>query len=162
MWAYKYHLVTTILVLSTFFLAQQTHAQQNLTKQLIGEWRNVYLKIKLNINDPKPVVMEADSSNWETRLKIQPIRTHFKADGSYYSEYRNLKDSLVRVSSGTWMVIAADTLVMNEIKPEKSVLKLHLAINNQHATFSGMIDFNGDGKKDDDYYGMQKKFSNQP
>jgi hypothetical protein len=35
------------------------------------------------------------------------------------------------------------------------ILKLHIAINKDRATFSGIIDF----KKDDDYYGIQKKFT---
>jgi hypothetical protein len=155
------HRLSPIVLLALCLFGFKANAQQPVAKQLIGEWRNVYLKLKLNINDAKPVSMEADSSNWEARLQIKPIRTHFKADGSYYSEYRNLKDSVVRTASGTW-ALEADTLLMSQTKPSKSMLKLHLAINKDHAIFSGVIDFNGDGKKDDDYFGIQKKFSDIP
>jgi hypothetical protein len=155
----KYYSLLTVLILAVVCVtAFSAIPQESLSKQLIGEWRNIYLKIKLNINDAKSTVMEVDSSNWEARLKIKPIRTHFMADGSYYSEYFNLKDSIVRRTSGTW-AIKYDTLTMAEVKPEKSTLKLHISIAKNRATFSGIIDFNGDGKVDDEYYGIQKKFT---
>ena len=129
----------------------------SLTSQLIGEWRNVYVKIIIH-NKTKPVsTMEADSTNWEARLGIKPIRTHFMEDGSYYSEYRNSKDSLVRRPSGVW-AIKDDSLTMTQLKPDKSVLKVHVKIENDHATFSGMIDFDGEGIWNDEYLGIQKKF----
>jgi hypothetical protein len=132
--------------------------QNNLSKQLIGEWRNVYVKIKANsIKTGKLNTMEADSSNWEARLGIKPIRTHFKSDGTYYSEYRNLKDSIVRMPSGTWF-IKGDSLTMAQLKPDKSTLKVKVSIANNRATFNGMIDFDGDGVANDDYYGVQRKF----
>jgi len=34
--------------------------------------------------------------NWEAKLKIHPVHTHFESNGTYYSEYFNLKDSLVK------------------------------------------------------------------
>ena len=132
--------------------------QNNLSRQLIGEWRNVYVKIKANsIKTGKLNIMEADSSNWEARLGIKPIRTHFKSDGTYYSEYRNLKDSIVRMPSGTWF-IKGDSLTMAQLKPGKSTLKVKVSIVVNHATFNGLIDFDGDGVANDDYYGIQKKF----
>lgn len=137
--------------------------QESLRRQLIGEWRNVYLKIHLNINDKtdKPIIAEADSTNWEARLQIKPIRTHFKEDNTYFSEYRNLKDSVIRIASGTWNV-KGDSLIMLQTKPGFSTLKMHVSIKGDHTTFAGIIDFNGDGKKDDDYFGIQKKYSSKP
>jgi hypothetical protein len=132
--------------------------QNNLRKQIIGEWRNVYVKIKMTaVKTGKQNMFEADSTNWETRLGIKPIRTHFKSDGTYYSEYRNLKDSIVRMPSGTWF-IKGDSLTMAQLKPDKSTLKVKVSITGNHATFNGLIDFDGDGVANDDYYGMQKKF----
>ncbi|MCR8557872.1 hypothetical protein KXD93_09480 [Mucilaginibacter sp. BJC16-A38] len=129
----------------------------NLTSQLIGEWRNVYVKITLH-NKTKPVqTMEADSTNWEARLGIKPIRTHFMEDGTYYSEYRNGKDSILRRPSGMWS-IKGDSLTITQLKPDKSVLKVQVKISNDHATFSGLIDFDGEGVWNDEYFGIQKKF----
>jgi hypothetical protein len=131
----------------------------SLASSLIGEWRNRYVRIRINTyhNSDSAVTMEADSTNWEARLHIKPIRTHYLADGSYYSEYRNGKDSIILRRSGVWMV-AGDTLVMTQKIPKPSVLKLHLQIAQGVAIFSGLIDFDGDGKADDEYYGIQKKF----
>ena len=101
--------------------------------------------------------MEADSSNWEAKLKIKPIRTHFIEDGAYYSDYRNLKDSTVRRPTGAWS-LKGDSLTMTQLTPDKSVLKLQLKINNDQATFHGFIDFDGEGVTNDEYFGVQKKF----
>ena len=129
----------------------------SLTLQLIGEWRNVYVKITLH-NKTKPIqTMEADSTNWEARLGIKPIRTHFIQDGTYYSEYLNGKDSIVRRPSGTWN-IKGDSLTMTQVKPDQSVLKVQVKINGDHAAFSGLIDFDGEGVLNDEYFGIQKKF----
>ena len=129
----------------------------SLNKQLIGEWRNVYVKIIIHNKTKPAATMEADSTNWETRLGIKPIRTHFLEDGSYYSEYYNMKDSLVRRPSGTWS-IKGDSLTMTQLKPDQSVFKVQLKISNDHATFSGLIDFDGEGTLNDEYLGIQKKF----
>lgn len=128
-----------------------------LATALIGEWRNVYVKVIIH-NKAKPAVtMEADSTNWEARLGIKPIRTHFMEDGTYYSEYRNVKDSLVRRHGGTWS-LQGDSLTMAQVTPDKSTLKVHVKINGDHATFHGMIDFDGEGVANDEYFGVQKKF----
>lgn len=125
--------------------------------QLIGEWRNVYVKVILHNKNKPTTTMEADSSNWEGRLGIKPIRTHFLEDGTYYSEYRNAKDSLVRRPAGTW-VLKSDSLTMAQSTPDKSVLTVHVKINGDHAAFHGMIDFDGEGIANDEYFGVQKKF----
>jgi hypothetical protein len=129
----------------------------DLRSQLIGEWFNVYVKVNIHTKNKPEVIMQADSSNWEKRLGIKPIRTHFLDDGTYYSEYRNLKDSTVRRPTGTW-ALKDDSLIMTELTPDKSVLKLQLTITNNHATFHGMIDFDGEGVNNDEYFGIQKKF----
>jgi len=41
--------------------------------QLIGEWRNVYVKVIMHSKTKPAATMEADSSNWEARLGIKPI-----------------------------------------------------------------------------------------
>jgi hypothetical protein len=149
-----------VYVMGINALPQNKLLQVTLHQQLIGEWRNQSIRIRLNIYDKaaNPVVVEADSSSWEARLQIKPIRTHFKNDETYTSEYRNLKDSVIKTASGKWD-IKGDSLTMNQLQPEKSTLKLHLSIIKNKATFSGIIDFDGNGKLDDEYFGVQKKFT---
>jgi len=135
--------------------------QNNLSQQLIGEWRNESLRIKINSFNNTDSTITSESKNvaeWEKNLHIRPIRTFYKSDGTYYSEYRTLSDSIFRRPSGTW-VIKGDSITMNELQPEKAVFKLHVFIKNSIATFQGLIDFDGDGKMDDEYFGTQRKFS---
>ena len=104
--------------------------------------------------------MEADSSNWEARLHIKPIRTYFREDGTYLSEYRNLRDSVIRTPSGIW-TIEGDSLLMTELKPDTSRMKFQLHIENNIATFIGLIDFDGDGVSNELYYGRQRRFNTE-
>jgi len=135
----------------------QTPSRDDLAHALVGEWYNRYLRVDLNGPSGARQTMEADSTNWEQRLHIKPIHTFFLADGSYYSEYRNLQDSLVRKSTGSWTIDKSDTLVMMEKTPETNTMRLKLTIQGRQATFSGLIDFDGEGKANDVYYGIQQK-----
>lgn len=147
-----------ICFVSSVVLSQpKMPVNESLSKQIIGEWRNVFLKITIHHQNKPTTTMEADSSNWDARLGIKPIRTHFKEDGTYYSEYINLKDSIAKRPTGTWN-IKGDSLTMNQLTPDKSSYTLHLKIDNNRATFTGVIDFDGEGITNDEYYGIQKKF----
>ena len=147
--------ITTLSIL-LFVLALTAKAQPTpkgpLSHDLVGEWYNLYVHIKLS----NGAVMEADSANWEARLQIKPIHTFFQADGSYYSEYRNLQDSIVRRPTGNW-TIRGDSLIMRQTTPQTSTMTLHLTIDNGVATFSGLIDFDGEGKDNDEYLGKQRR-----
>ena len=151
-------LIAGLAICFIAFISASKTRQNSVSSQLIGEWRNVYVKIIIHKKgQPAATTMEADSTNWEARLGIKPIRTHFMENGTYYSEYRNKKDSLVRRPSGTWSV-NGDSLTMTQLKPDQSLLKVKVKINNDHATFSGLIDFDGEGVWNDEYLGIQKKF----
>lgn len=63
------------------------------------------------------------------RLHIKPIRTHFQGD----------------------------SLFMSQAKPNTMQMTFQLHIEKDVATFTGLIDFDGDGKTDDLYYGRQRK-----
>jgi len=47
---------------------------------------------------------------------------------------------------------------MAQLTPDKSTLKVYVKINGDHATFHGMIDFDGEGVANAEYFGVQKKF----
>ena len=125
--------------------------------QIIGQWRNdsLYIGVDSHNNTDSTIIAETNSANWEEKLHIKPIRTYFSSDGSYYSEYRNLRDSVFKRPSGTWF-IKGDSIIINEVTPESTILRLHLTINGNLATFEGMIDFDGDGHVDERYFGVQK------
>ena len=130
-----------------------------LRKDMVGEWRNVYLKVTTNaLGSLDSVhVTECDTTNWEKMLGIKPIRTFFLPDGTYRSEYYNLKDSLIMTNTGVWK-ISNDTLTMEQLQPKAAAYKIKTTIVNGLAEFDGVIDFDGDGQTDDHYLGKQRKY----
>jgi hypothetical protein len=139
--------------------AEEIPENKELEKQMIGEWRNVALKIKMNTFGNKDTfrILEVDEKNWEARMKIQPIRTFYRADGTYNAEHRNLKDSLIYNPAGRWAILD-DTIIMMDTFPERALAyRYKIVIKNNMAEFTGVEDCDRDGKADDDYYGLHRK-----
>lgn len=130
------------------------------TKQLIGEWNNLSMKVETisKDNSDSNEVLEVDRKHWEEKLKIKPIRTFFRADSTYNSAHYNLDDSLVYNPSGRWW-IDGDKLVMLQTFPAPDTSDFILHINGDIATFEGLVDWDMDGKKDDKYFGQQLKIN---
>lgn len=149
------------LLLSSCKNFKQTEAsiQTPLAEQLVGEWRNIYGKVTLRSadNTDSSRVMEVREDNWEALMNMKPIRTFFKADGTYNSEHRNLSDSIVYNPAGKWK-IAGDSLLMVDTMPQAGVsYKYKVIITDSIAEFFGVEDFDRDGVKDDEYYGRQRR-----
>ncbi|MBL7888296.1 MAG: hypothetical protein JNL24_02025 [Bacteroidia bacterium] len=131
---------------------------------LVGTWSNTFMKIEMNTYKGKDTinVLEVNESNWEGKMGIKPIITYFKEDGTYNSEHRNLNDSIIYNPAGKWEIVG-DTLLMKDTFPQIGLnYKYKLLISKQRdkvtAEFWGIEDFDQDGKKDDVYYGKQRKF----
>ena len=92
----------------------------------------------------------------EEKLKIKPIRTFFRTDSTWSSDYYNLQDSLVRSTSGKWW-IENDKITWLQLKPDVDTLILTVQVANDTASFETMLDWDSDGKKDDKYFGRQIK-----
>ncbi len=129
-----------------------------LREALVGEWRNVSIKVEINTvnSSDSSTVFKVNEENWVAKLGIKPIQTYFKEDGSYYSEYRTPSDSLVRRPSGTWTV-DEDSLIVNQTRPEMVTYKCHTVVRKNLAEFTCLLDWDGDGKEDDLYFGVQRK-----
>lgn len=131
----------------------------SLSQQLTGEWRNTYVKLTMNSfkNSDTSRVVEADENNWEHVLKSRTVRTFFRADGTYNSEHRDLKDSLFYNPAGHWHIVG-DSLFMKDSFPQKGIsYQYHLSIKDKMATFRGLGDYDLDGRSDDEYFGVQRK-----
>lgn len=152
-----------LLIVQLFFSCE---GKKNETKDLLtGAWQNTYMKIEMNSYKDKDTlsILEVDESNWEKKMGIKSITTCYKADGTYNSEHRNLQDSIVYNPAGKWEIIG-DSLFMRDTFPEAGLnYKYKLSISKKGdkvtAEFWGIEDFDQDGKKDDVYYGKQKKIS---
>ncbi len=124
---------------------------------LTGDWINTYVKIEINSvnNTQQDSVLEAHPDNWESVLKMKPIRTTFRSDGSYQAEYRDVLDSLVYSPEGEWK-IKGDSLIM---ETPSGVFKYEYDIQEDMVEFKGKIDWDKDGQIDDLYFGKQKRIS---
>jgi hypothetical protein len=157
--------ITGLLLFISFLLMNSacqrkmiSTSEENLRKELIGEWRNlgIHIDVKTANNTDKNTVWESNESNWEERQKIKPIHTFFKPDNTFYSEYYNLKDSLFYRPSGKWTLKGSE-LIFYYQQPKADTLVFSLDIQEGVATFNGLVDWDSDGKKDDHYIGTQRK-----
>lgn len=130
---------------------------------LIGEWNNLSIKIDIQSknNTSANEVFEVNRPDWESTLKIKPIRTFFRADSTWNSAHYNLKDSLVYDPSGKWWLMG-NTLIMAQQLPTRDTNIYQLTITKDTATFICLLDWDQDGKKDDNYVGRQVKVARLP
>lgn len=130
-------------------------SEQDPNQLLIGKWQNVSLVMTTNSvnNLDSTSVMKVDESNWEEELNIKPIITEFRADSTYTSTYRNLNDSIVGTTKGKWYV-KGDSITMIEYGNPNSY---YMELAGDTASFTGYLDWDGDGKSDDYYVGVQKR-----
>jgi hypothetical protein len=158
----NYFLILTGAILCCCTDRQENEAASPAVRpeQLHGQWRNVYMKLEMRTykNADSTRMLEVNENNWEQVMKIKPIRTFFWYDGTYNSEHRDLRDSIFYNPAGKW-TLRADTLEMTDTFPKAGLrYKYRITVNGNMAEFSGVEDLDGDGKKDDLYYGTQRRW----
>lgn len=126
-----------------------------LEQSFIGEWTNVSMRIwvKTYNQSDTSFIVDINEENWDLKMTVQPIVTTVFEDGTYVSEFRNSFDSLMYRPEGTWM-IDGDSLIMQD---HQAVYKYKIFIDGDLAEFKSVIDWDGDGDIDDDYFGVQRK-----
>lgn len=151
------------LIVSLLTACSPTSGTQNygadessdLAEALIGEWRNVSLHITLNTANGTDETEEVqyNESNWEEQFGMKPARTFFQEDGSYYTEYRDLDDSVFQVAQGAWRLMR-DSLIMEE---SNFTYRYQIRIKENTGEFKALVDGDEDGEWDDDYVEVQRK-----
>ena len=138
--------------------ADSVKTVNNLQIQIVGEWKSSALKVKINtaLNSDSTEIIDVNEENWERVLKTKPMKTIFKDDGSYVTEYRNKKDSVIKFASGKWYTVN-DSLYLNQKQPDMMPFQYKVVVDNNMATFSGIVDWEGDEKVDDEYVSTMKK-----
>lgn len=129
--------------------------QGELADALVGEWRNYSLRIILNTahGTDESEELHFDESNWDEGMGMKPARTFFQQNGSYYTEYRDLRDSIFQVANGTWQV-RGDSLIMAE---SNFTYRYQLKIQGEFGEFTAQVDGDEDGEWDDIYIEVQRK-----
>jgi len=126
-----------------------------LEQEIIGEWTNVSMRVwvKTYNNSDTSFIVDINEENWDLKMNIKPIVTTINADGTYISEFRNSFDSLIYKPEGTWW-IDGDTLFMQD---HQEMYKYQIFIDGDQAEFKSLVDWDRDGKADDEYFGVQRK-----
>ena len=148
-------ILAVIMTFELIILCAACQQQNKLTKQLIGSWTNVDLKVSLNHHQEgdSAYQFEVPVGQWEAILNIKPILTDFRDDGSYRSEYRTLEDSLIREVEGKWQ-FNRDSLILIEAG---TATLYHVEMVDSLVIFTSWLDWDQDGEADDLYTGRQVK-----
>ncbi len=125
-------------------------------RALVAEWRNSTLEITLHTayGHEGTEVIKHDEDNWEERFGMKPARTFFQETGTYYTEYRDLNDSIFQVADGTWL-IKEDSLIMTE--PDFTY-RYQIKVDGETARFTAVVDGDEDGAWDDSYVEIQRRY----
>jgi len=129
-----------------------------LDKRLFGEWRNESMRVECPTykGTDSTYVLDVPAGQWEAKMRMKPIRTTYGADGNYVSEYRTLTDSVFIRRQGSWTA-NGNRLILRETMPDTREYINEYTFSGKKATFTSMLDFDGDGRNDDSYKGVQRK-----
>lgn len=129
----------------------------DLREALIGEWTNASMVVEMHshLNSDSNKTIQVKDNEWKEKTGFAPIKTNLKKDGSFFSEYRTVTDSLFYLAEGTWEV-KQDSLIM-QFKPKMNYAKYKVEIHGNSGSFTGLLDWDQDGKQDDFYKGIQRK-----
>lgn len=142
-------LLSLIMIISACQTTQTKDQSQALSQGIIGEWKNVSMKVTF----PNDSVFDVPGGQWEDILQIRPIVTTYADDKSYTSRYYSLSDSLVFTSQGNWHV-SKDSLYLIS---DSDTTAYKFTKEGVKGFFTGYVDWDGNGQKDDLYFGVQTK-----
>ena len=149
----------TPLIISADTLFEDNYLSQ-LEQDLIGVWVNESMRVwvrSYNHSDTSFIV-DINEDNWDLKMTIKPITTSIYANGTYISEFRNSFDSLIYKPEGSWL-LDGDTLIMED---RQATYKYKVFIDGDRAEFKTILDWDGDGNADDEYFGIQRKIAEIP
>lgn len=122
-------------------------------KDLIGKWTNLSLLVTMKRLEREDSILQAKEGEWEQVLKMKPILSEFKEDGTFTAQYSNLKEEIIKEEKGKWFV-RNDSLV---IKINGNETAYHFTVNNDRVMYKAKLDWDGEGQANDFYDGVQMK-----
>ncbi len=136
--------------------------RSEMEKSLIGRWENIGLHVTVHTyrNTDSTLIIDFDENDLRTRFPTKPTVTVLNEDGTYYLEYRTKSDSLVARPSGEWSV-KGDSIIMHQYVPSEYVYAYHVTLMPGKAEFRGMLDYDADGKADDEIIATSRKIGTQ-
>ena len=123
-----------------------------------GTWESVSMRVivqSANATDSSQV-FDVPEKDWQIKLGAR-IRRYFQPDqNTYYRSYFNSKGEKINEERGKWYVFG-DSLML--VTPQ-ATYNYEVTLTGTRASLFSMVDWDGDGAKDDEYTEVQRKISN--
>ncbi len=124
---------------------------------LIGQWQSEILYVKKNTfkGTDSTAVLDVNPENYLEKTGLKTSIIEYGKDHDYTEKYIG-PDGTVKFSQSGYWFIKGDTVIMSIYKPltNQSVQKYHFKIDNNRATFTSLMDYDGDGFEDDEFRGV--------
>jgi hypothetical protein len=139
----------------TAYMEEEYEFMDQLEQQIVGEWENTAMRVKVwsYQNSDTSFIVDINEDTWDQKMNIKPIKTKIFSNGTYISEFRNSFDSLMYRPVGEWYM-DGDSLIMTD---RRGTYQYKVFVDGATAEFRSMVDWDGDGKSDDEYFGTQRK-----
>lgn len=142
------------LVLSSCGQDNTSSTQQNaqdaeLKTQLLGTWEAMELKVHSPTFEGQDTVVEQiiKEADWGRLYGVKPAQTVYTSDRKLRRSHYYTTGQLINVVNGIWKV-EGDSLHI--IEPNIT-FSYFAKLENQTLTLTGLIDWDRDGERDDDY-----------
>lgn len=119
-------------------------------EDILGTWSNLSMRITYLDLDS---LYEVPEGKWEEMLEIQPIKTTYRSDSTYQSEYFKLDGKPLFTSVGKWY-LQDDSIYLES---QGVITAYKFTRENNVGRFVGILDWNEDGKSNELYDGRQKR-----
>ncbi len=150
-----------LAIIVAFTACDSTEKPNANNEKIAGEWESNSILISIKSAHRiggDSVVNIPDQESWQKIMNLKPIHTVYSADHSYVATYRNLKDSIVAVNLGLWTMPSDSTLQLIQQDPFPDTSIYSVKFLKDGAEFRRIqYDFDKDGKKDDEFFGIQRK-----
>ncbi len=157
-------MIKPLLALSTLFLlltAVSCSSPQVVDNKadVAGKWTTDKVRVKINSldNTERDSTIIVSSENFKSELGIESNIGYYYPDGTYKDIYYANKDSVLLETSGKWMMQGADSLVVRQEVPTTREHIYFVKFKRDKGIFKGLVDWDGDGKQDDEFVGIATK-----
>jgi len=127
----------------------------NITDLMVGKWDSKILKVNKPTvgGSDQTEIIDVNPDNYEAIVGLKTATIYFFKDSTYREEYILPDNQIAFTQEGIWR-IDGDSLITLITSPSVNEFKYHLRIEGDTAFFTARMDYDGDGEKDDDFYGV--------
>lgn len=147
---------TLLLSIVVLFAACVTLPKPSFKEELTGTWTTDKIRVKINTirNTDKDSVVIVASKDFMEHLGIYANVGHYHTDGTFEDIYYARADSALMTTSGTWSTIGTDSMKIVTTKPITRTSIYKVKVKKDRGIFTGLVDWDGDGKEDDEFTGI--------